>query len=526
MHFPFRLRLPSLKRVQRASLSVIALLAGLPSLLCARDFTVAVYNVENLFDADGVAAYDDYKPHLYKPAHLRTKLLNTAEAVSRLTNDGKGPDIILFQEVEADQTPSRTPVDLHALIAPDAGRKVADLLPSDPASSLDPNHADWPSEAWLLKALEDRGLTGYSVVVGSDAAAPGERFSPAIKNVIFTRFPVLEVRQHPLKSARNIVEVLVTVDGAKLRLFANHWKSGASDPKTEKARVENARVLRARLDAVFAEDPQCDVILGGDFNSQYNQSERYPQMGETGINSVLRSQGNETLLPKGGADLYNLWYELPVPARGSDVYQGEWGTLMQMIVSRGLYDGAGVQYVDNSFRVAKLPGLNATGTGMPRRWVRADGPAGSGCSDHFPIVASFTTRPVTAATRSTWITLSNPSLGAPAPEPVRTKLSYSELRASALDLESIPANANLRDGSFTGKIIRVSGARVLTNKSPIKVIVRKADWEVYLPDPELRKALASTWQKDEEVAFYGEVGQYKGRWQFVIREAGWLLKSK
>ena len=70
-------------------------------------------------------------------------------------------------------------------------------------------------------------------------------------------------------------------------------------------------------------------------------------MKTTGLNDVLRSQGNELAVRGPQRDLYNLWFELPAPERGSDTYRGEWGTLMHLIISRGLYDFRGVQYVDN-----------------------------------------------------------------------------------------------------------------------------------------------------------------------------------
>jgi hypothetical protein len=45
-------------------------------------YKVVVYNIENLFDADGIAIYDQYRPFddkgnpQYTPAHLLTKLQN------------------------------------------------------------------------------------------------------------------------------------------------------------------------------------------------------------------------------------------------------------------------------------------------------------------------------------------------------------------------------------------------------------------------------------------------------------------
>ena len=64
-----------------------------------------------------------------------------------------------------------------------------------------------------------------------------------------------------IPNARNILEVELEIDGARLYVFNNHWKSGASDPVTEKIRVASARVLRARLDQILKADPHVDIIL-------------------------------------------------------------------------------------------------------------------------------------------------------------------------------------------------------------------------------------------------------------------------
>ncbi|HRE82432.1 MAG TPA: hypothetical protein PLN52_15405, partial [Opitutaceae bacterium] len=59
-------------------LQVVALWTVLVLTSQGRTFTVLVYNVENLFDADGIAVYDEYQPSLYTPAHLKTKVTNAA----------------------------------------------------------------------------------------------------------------------------------------------------------------------------------------------------------------------------------------------------------------------------------------------------------------------------------------------------------------------------------------------------------------------------------------------------------------
>ena len=244
------------------------------------------------------------------------------------------------------------------------------------------------------------------------------------------------------------------VDGAPLFLFANHWKSGASDPETEPVRIANARTLRTRVDEILAADANADIIIGGDLNSQYNQRQRYPRMKETGINDVLGSQGNELAVRQPGRPLYNLWFELPAARRGSDTYRGEWGTLMHLIISRGLYDQNGVQYVDNSFAVGRFAGLNADADGLPLRWT-FDGPAGGGFSDHFPVSARFTT--VSEGRRDRWLALKDASDGASTGEAFKTvDHAKVDLEGRALRLETLPAGARLQQDEFKGKLVRVA----------------------------------------------------------------------
>jgi Endonuclease/Exonuclease/phosphatase family len=492
----------------------LAFLALAPALL-ARPFTVVAYNVENLFDVDGIAVYEEYQPAAYTPAHLRTKLDHIAQVVARIGDNGRGPDIILFEEIEVDRTPESRVDDQAAFLRRYAGTTFEKML----TAPLTPEEAGLPAEAWLLKAFADRGLTGYTAIVGSDSPAlnyeDGNR--RAIKCVVFTRFPVKAVRQHPIPNARNILEVLLDVNGCPLTVFANHWKSGASDPATEKIRVADARVLRARLDEILRDDPHADIIIGGDFNSQYNQKQRNPAMPETGLNDVLRSQGNARAIRGPQTDLYNLWFELPEAERGSDVYRGEWGTLIQLIVSRGLFDYRGVQYVDHSFSVAKFAGLNLGVDGTPRRWT-FEGPAGDGYSDHFPVYARFVTVADNAPNR--WLKLAHPADGAAPANGLRVEYAGIDFKKTALTAAQLPAGANLRDGSFNGKLFHVEGRAIAGPR--LAVTFQGGDYDVYAPDAALREQLRAAWRDGATVSFYGELGQYRGRWQFVVRDASWV----
>ena len=486
---------------------------GLLALAQARPFTVVAYNVENLFDLDGKAGYEDYQPAKYTRAHALTKLQNIARVVAQFES-GRGPDVLLLCELEVDATPGPKAPDYAAILARYSGVKLTDML----GARFDREIGDLPSEALLLKAFTDAGVTGYRVVVGeSVTASPSER-KQEIKCAVFTRFPVKAARSHPTTNARAILEVQVDVDGAPLYLFANHWKSGASDPESEPTRAANAKTLRTRLDEILRGDPNADIIIGGDLNSQYNQKQRYPKMKTTAINDVLGSQGNELAVRQPERPLYNLWYELPAEQRGSDTYRGEWGTLIHLLISRGLYDYRGVQYVDNSFTVAKFPGLNIDASGVPVRWT-FDGRAGAGFSDHLPVAARFVT--VTEGRADRYLSLRNPSDGkATAAAAVKIDHAKVDLTRVALRNDAIAAGVSIRTNEYKGKIFRVEGPVAPGGRLAVKF--RGETYDVWSYDETLRNQLRAAHPEGSTLRFYGELGLFRERWQFVIQDASWV----
>ena len=479
----------------------------------ARPFTVVAYNVENLFDVDGVAAYEDYQPAVYTRFHALTKLQNIARVVGRF-EAGRGPDVLMLAELELDATPGKNPPNYAALLAQYAGVPLANLL----VEKFTPEIADLPAEFLLLKALNDAGMTGYHVVIGDNITTLGSDRKQEITCGVFTRFPVKRAISHPTLNARAILEVQVEVDGALLYLFANHWKSGAGDPEIEPTRVANAQTLRTRLDQILQGDPHADIIIGGDLNSQYNQKKRYPKMKTTGINDTLRSQGDELAVRGVDRDLYNLWFELPPRERGSDTYRGEWGTLMHIIVARGLYDYRGVQYVDNSFAIGKFAGLNMDERGLPVRWS-GFGPRGGGFSDHFPVSAKFIT--VSAGRADRWLELSRASVeSGDTGEPVKIGYAGMDLVKSAVTAESLAAGTVLRSPLFLGKIVRVEG--VVAAGARLAVEFMGETYDIYSHDEHLRKKLREDFKPGDRVRFYGELGLYRDRWQWVIQDATWI----
>ncbi len=477
------------------------------------EFFVVVYNVENLFDADGVALFQDYTSEKYRPKHVLRKLQNITR-VMQVFQDGQGPEIILFQEFEADRTPSELPHNYADILERYSNTTIEEML----TEPLSPDVSDLPAEALLLKAFRDAGLGDYNVVVGEYRADPLGRVVAHV-NVTFSRFPIIETLTHQSEGARGTLEIVHEIDGHRLHTFNSHWKSGASNADDEQLRLGNAKVMRKRLEEILANDPSADVVLGGDFNSQYNQYRRLAGVRKTAVNGVLGSQGDEfAIREEAEPHLYNLWYEFPPERRGSDVYRGEWGTLMQMMITRGLYDYQGVQYVDNSFDVAILEGLNAQrGSQIPIRWNFFNGD-GAGFSDHFPIYSRF--RVSNEDDSQAFVDLESPGTEATTSTAART-VDYTQVKSIPLPrLRDLGSDNAIRSSENLGHVFRIEAT--VTGERPFRVTVFNEEYNVWAFDIDLRRKIYERYVVGDPLVIVGEVGIHEGNWQFVVRDISWL----
>jgi endonuclease/exonuclease/phosphatase family metal-dependent hydrolase len=485
----------------------------------AQPYKLVVHNIENLFDADGYAVFQDYRPvdpegnPQYTPAHVLTKIQKHARLMARY-NDGAGPDVIVFSEIESDFTPlpDGERYDHRVVLERYADVTLDQML----GEMFNEEVADLPSEILLLKGFEDHGLTGYDLAVAYER---DENLRPTHvqKNVIFSRLPIQheKTRSHPTEGARPILEVWLDVDGYDLAVFANHWRSRASDREMERIRIQNAQVLKDRLDELRAENPAVDFILGGDFNSDYNQSHRYPYMEKTAVNDVLRSVGDERKVKQGGTDVvYNLWYEHDISERGSDTFRGYWGTLMQIMVSPGMYDFHGVQYVDNSFDVGRFPGKNVyVNSGMPNRWHFFG--EGGGYSDHLPISMKFTVVEYDDPEKK--MTLVDPGVNDDEQwEPIPVVYEIPDREHLLMPEEY--AGMELRSAEFFDRLFYVTGT--ITENRQVKV--NGEYYDLFSHDRELRDRLSEMGGTGEQVRFIGRLGMFRGSWQFVIGDSKYL----
>ncbi|GAB5408131.1 MAG: hypothetical protein BalsKO_04960 [Balneolaceae bacterium] len=463
------------------------------------EYTLVTYNVENLFDADGYSVFNDYKPtdregnDQYTKEDVLTKIQNAIQVLKEY-NNGMGPDIAVLVELESDFTPNGEVT--YADAGDFLGRFSYTTLEKMLGDDFDEQIADLPSEWLLLKGMVDAGMWNYQIEVGYSEKNEEGLPSSVQKTAIFSRFPILKEKTqiHPLVRARPILETWIDVNGNELVVFANHWKSGASSWEMEQIRIQNAEVLRARLDVLTEENPALDFVLAGDFNSDYNQKERY-EFEKTALDDVL-----------GSTDTQNLWYNFPIDQRGSDTYRGYWGTLMQLIISTSLMDNEGLSYVNDSFDRGDFGFNTFSSSGEPKRWSSTF--SGSGYSDHLPVSMKFR--------KSDGMEVSTSSMADTTqwkPIPVSYKLPSEFLTEAEFTAADPTTNPD-----FFNEYFYLTG----TVTNDYDFTVNGSTYDVYTPSFRLNEVLSEIKGTDQEINFYGRFSQFRGNWQFVVEDPSFI----
>jgi endonuclease/exonuclease/phosphatase family metal-dependent hydrolase len=334
------------------------LLFLLPFFLYAKPFKVATYNVQNLFDAHYVGTeYEDFtSKHNWTERMVDIKLNHTAEVICDLN-----ADILGLQEVE----------NSHIL-------------------------------QQLMKRLEKVGCAYKYSAITHKKGAP-------IQVALLSHFPIIKQRDIQVsyeKRVRNILEVEVKIKGYPLTLFINHWKSKAY-MGVESKRIKYAKMLQSRI-AKMRENKE--YIIMGDLNSDYNvyltlEDKLNDTQGKTAFNDVLRTKIGDFLveeyeMPKASKGVhFTLWKELPLEHRWSHKFYGRKSSLDHIVLPSKMFDGKGVDYLNNTFGVFKRSYL-FTKRGYINQWQYKNGKhRGKGYSDHLPVYAYFDIKPYIADTK-------------------------------------------------------------------------------------------------------------------------------
>ena len=325
---------------------------SLSVLVWGEDVRIASYNVENLFDLKyDHREYVEYIPNTSWQWNRKnqTKKLNN---ISKVITDFH-PNIIGLQEIES----------LQAL--------------KD-----------------LRKTLQAHGLY-YKYYAFANSK------NTTIKVALLSQYPIVYAKELWVTSSRryrNILEVKLDINGEELYIFNNHWKAKSG---AESRRIVSAKILKERIDELGHDKA---IIIMGDLNSHYEEYKLFKKKrkhndtkGKTGINHTLKTLDRDkpvslhSLLTCNDC-LYNLWYDIEKNGRWTHSYKGSKESLDNMIISKGLADKKGIEYIKGSFH--RFDPKYLIRYKKPYRWQRSRNyprhHTGKGYSDHFAIYADFT----------------------------------------------------------------------------------------------------------------------------------------
>lgn len=305
---------------------------------------VASWNVENLFDTrkDSVKNDSEFLPGSEKQWNEEKfeKKLTNMQFVINYMNNGCGPDLIGFQEVENINVLKRLLYKFR-----DRDYVVA--------------HRESPDERGIDVALMfDRNVLSVVTV-------------DTIKVTLPSNYPT-----------RYILHVALNhkISSTKLHVFVNHWPSRrGGEVKSEPNREAAAKALRKVVDSLFTKKNDNHIIIMGDFNDEPSN---------VSIKEVLRAE--EYLCKKvkpGKNKLLNLSYERFLAGEGSYLFGADWNMLDQIIISSSLsknYQCGSFEVIKPSFMITKEG--NRKGAPLP---TFSGNKYLGGYSDHFPVGAKF-----------------------------------------------------------------------------------------------------------------------------------------
>ncbi len=312
-------------------------------------YTVAFYNVENLFDTeDDPLTFDDDRTPLGKDMWTQEKyedkIKNIARVISEigLDNSKTAPAIIGLCEIEN----LRVLEDLvsHSLLEKFNYQIV---------------HYDSPDMRGIDVAL----LYQKSLFIPDDSQS---------------RRLMLYDLEEPTKRifTRDQLVVSGKLNGEAINIIVNHWPSrSGGEAKTNYRREKAADLNKQIIDSLYQKDPFAKILSMGDFNDDPTNKS---------FKKVLKTSNNRgTILAQ---ELFNPMENLAKQGKGSLAYRDSWNLFDQILVSESLLGSrSGLQfYQAGIFNSHYLITLNGQFRGYPFRSYDYSGYTG-GYSDHFPV---------------------------------------------------------------------------------------------------------------------------------------------
>ncbi len=310
---------------------------------------IGFYNCENLFDTinDPNKKDEDFTPdgpYRYTSDVYKAKLHNIATVFKQMGADvtPDGPAIIGLAEIENDNV-------------------LKDLVAQPEIAA---RHYQY---AWFYTP-DERGISTALL------------YNPKYLKVLMAEPLRVPTEQLAYKRpTRDVLHVCGILAGDTVHILVNHWPSkSGGDAASAPGRRLAASVDKRIVDSLKAINPATKIILMGDFNDNPNSE---------GIMEVLQAKAERTDVSD--TNIYNPWYNMYKKGIGTEIFQGEWNLIDQIMVSGALLsnkNGKWAYYKQEIFKRDFLVNKIGPYKGLPHRSFTVTHQWDNGYSDHFPVL--------------------------------------------------------------------------------------------------------------------------------------------
>ena len=305
-------------------------------------YSVAFYNMENLFDTIHDEGKNDYEylpngTNQWNTMKYKAKLKNMSEILSMLSTDKlpMGPAIIGVSEIEN-------------------YRVLEDILKQPALADKEYQYVHYEGE-------DRRGV---------DCAF---FYNPKLFELTNSKLVPYVYINDTVHKTRGFLIASGNIAGEKMHFIVNHWPSrAAASPVRERAGEQ----VRAIKDSLLKEDSAAKIVIMGDMNDD--------PMDES--MEVLGARKYPKQVKKG--EFYNPWWEtLEDKGVGTLLYRGKWNLFDQIVISKPLLKAKkGLRYDHNEVFIRDyLIQQDGKYKGSPlrthggRTWL-------NGYSDHLPTI--------------------------------------------------------------------------------------------------------------------------------------------
>jgi len=300
-------------------------------------FTVAFYNLENLFDTihDEFTLDKDFTPEgemQWDEGRYATKINNLSKAIAQIGihRSALPPVFLGVAEVENSKV-------------------MEDLIGSENLKAFDYDFVHYESP-------DERGI--------DVAFLYQKKYFELTYSDTYTL--MLEDKHQDRDYTRDILLISGKLFNNQVYIIVNHWPSRNNGKSfSENKRIKAARLIHKIIDEIREEDPDPNIVIMGDFNDDPNSNS---------IKNILVNPG-----------FINPMFDLYRQGKGSLYHQGKWHLFDQIILTENFLEKKGLHFKDaeviNEYFLQEKYGRSK---GAPLRTFLGKRYVG-GYSDHFPV---------------------------------------------------------------------------------------------------------------------------------------------